>query len=438
MMMESRDPAIKLFGMKIPFPAVFQPTVAVEEEEEDEEVIEFSGGDGVEDKSAEKKVTPKLSDKNNNCNSNNNNKNSHDSKQETGDKEETTSTDQIESSDSPEEDNDQQTADGKTLKKPTKILPCPRCKSMDTKFCYYNNYNINQPRHFCKACQRYWTAGGTMRNVPVGAGRRKNKSSSSHYRHITISEALEAARLDPGLQANTRVLSFGLEAPPMAPVVMKQLQGDKKVSNGARNGFHGLVAPRVENGDDCSSGSSVTTSNNHSVDESKAQSCKAVEPQMNGYACIPGVPWPYTWNPAMPPPAFYPPPGYPMPFYPYWTIPMLTPHQSSSPMSQNGSVLGKHCRDEESARKDNETERKQRIIVPKTLRIDDPNEAAKSSIWTTLGIKNEGMMSKGGGMFKGFDQKTKKINNNEKAENSPVLSANPAALSRSLNFHERS
>ncbi|VFQ72354.1 unnamed protein product [Cuscuta campestris] len=58
-------------------------------------------------------------------------------------------------------------------------LPCPRCKSRVTKFCYYNNYNVNQPRHFCKNCQRYWTAGGTTRNVPVGSGRRKNKTSSS-------------------------------------------------------------------------------------------------------------------------------------------------------------------------------------------------------------------------------------------------------------------
>ncbi|KAH7300286.1 hypothetical protein KP509_24G054400 [Ceratopteris richardii] len=52
---------------------------------------------------------------------------------------------------------------------------CPRCNSTDTKFCYFNNYNINQPRHFCKHCQRYWTAGGTLRNVPIGAGKRKNK-----------------------------------------------------------------------------------------------------------------------------------------------------------------------------------------------------------------------------------------------------------------------
>jgi hypothetical protein len=58
-----------------------------------------------------------------------------------------------------------------------RIMACPRCDSLDTKFCYYNNYNINQPRHFCKNCQRYWTAGGTLRNVPVGAGRRKNKQN---------------------------------------------------------------------------------------------------------------------------------------------------------------------------------------------------------------------------------------------------------------------
>ncbi|KAF5203061.1 Dof zinc finger protein DOF1.5 [Thalictrum thalictroides] len=62
-------------------------------------------------------------------------------------------------------------------KRPDKIIPCPRCKSMETKFCYFNNYNVNQPRHFCKGCQRYWTAGGTLRNVPVGAGRRKSKPS---------------------------------------------------------------------------------------------------------------------------------------------------------------------------------------------------------------------------------------------------------------------
>lgn len=71
------------------------------------------------------------------------------------------------------DDNDDQTVE--KTRPPDKMIACPRCKSMDTKFCYFNNYNVNQPRHFCKACQRYWTAGGVLRNVPVGAGRRRSK-----------------------------------------------------------------------------------------------------------------------------------------------------------------------------------------------------------------------------------------------------------------------
>lgn len=54
------------------------------------------------------------------------------------------------------------------------LLKCPRCESPNTKFCYYNNYSRSQPRHFCRACRRHWTEGGTLRNIPVGGGR-KNK-----------------------------------------------------------------------------------------------------------------------------------------------------------------------------------------------------------------------------------------------------------------------
>ena len=63
------------------------------------------------------------------------------------------------------------------LPKPDYLTACPRCKSDDTKFCYYNNYNVKQPRFYCKGCCRYWTEGGTLRNVRVGAGRRKAKSA---------------------------------------------------------------------------------------------------------------------------------------------------------------------------------------------------------------------------------------------------------------------
>ncbi|KAF2306862.1 hypothetical protein GH714_022139 [Hevea brasiliensis] len=120
----------------------------------------------------------------------------------------------------------------KVFKKPDKIVPCPRCNSLDTKFCYFNNYNVNQPRHFCKNCQRYWTAGGTMRNVPIGAGRRKNKHLASQYRqilvegvpitriensdsanHQLVSSVESATTVRPSTTRNGMVLKFGPEAP---------------------------------------------------------------------------------------------------------------------------------------------------------------------------------------------------------------------------------
>ncbi|XWS20175.1 hypothetical protein CRYUN_Cryun31cG0077500 [Craigia yunnanensis] len=58
-------------------------------------------------------------------------------------------------------------------------LKCPRCDSTNTKFCYYNNYNLSQPRHFCKNCRRYWTKGGALRNIPIGGGTRKSTKRSS-------------------------------------------------------------------------------------------------------------------------------------------------------------------------------------------------------------------------------------------------------------------
>ncbi|KAJ8760341.1 hypothetical protein K2173_011894 [Erythroxylum novogranatense] len=63
------------------------------------------------------------------------------------------------------------------IPQPEAALKCPRCESPNTKFCYFNNYSLTQPRHFCKTCRRYWTRGGALRNVPVGGGCRRNKRS---------------------------------------------------------------------------------------------------------------------------------------------------------------------------------------------------------------------------------------------------------------------
>ncbi|PKU72452.1 Dof zinc finger protein DOF2.5 [Dendrobium catenatum] len=65
---------------------------------------------------------------------------------------------------------------------------CPRCESTNTKFCYYNNYSSSQPRYFCRACRRYWTQGGALRNLPHGssatrrvAKQSKRPSPTSYY-----------------------------------------------------------------------------------------------------------------------------------------------------------------------------------------------------------------------------------------------------------------
>ncbi|XP_074265554.1 uncharacterized protein LOC141587993 [Silene latifolia] len=78
-------------------------------------------------------------------------------------------------------------------------LPCPRCESTNTKFCYYNNYNLSQPRYFCKSCRRYWTRGGTLRNVPVGGGTRKNskRPRASSTPSSSSSSAVYAAVAPP-------------------------------------------------------------------------------------------------------------------------------------------------------------------------------------------------------------------------------------------------
>ncbi|KAL6195620.1 hypothetical protein ACLB2K_031238 [Fragaria x ananassa] len=65
------------------------------------------------------------------------------------------------------------------IPQPETALKCPRCESTNTKFCYFNNHSLSQPRHFCKTCRRYWTRGGALRNVPVGGGCRRNKKSKT-------------------------------------------------------------------------------------------------------------------------------------------------------------------------------------------------------------------------------------------------------------------
>uniref|UniRef100_A0A7N0SXL5 Dof zinc finger protein n=1 Tax=Kalanchoe fedtschenkoi TaxID=63787 RepID=A0A7N0SXL5_KALFE len=84
-------------------------------------------------------------------------------------------------------------------------LPCPRCESLNTKFCYYNNYNLSQPRHYCKACRRYWTQGGSLRNIPVGGATRKHSKRYRHPAAATTSHHSPASNSTSAASSPTRV-----------------------------------------------------------------------------------------------------------------------------------------------------------------------------------------------------------------------------------------
>ncbi|GAB4845115.1 hypothetical protein Ancab_038519 [Ancistrocladus abbreviatus] len=73
---------------------------------------------------------------------------------------------------------------------------CPRCASTNTKFCYYNNYSLSQPRYFCKGCRRYWTKGGSLRNVPVGGGCRKSRRAKSSAK-MAVSSSSSSTSYSP-------------------------------------------------------------------------------------------------------------------------------------------------------------------------------------------------------------------------------------------------
>jgi hypothetical protein len=153
-------------------------------------------------------------------------------------------------------------------------------------------------------------------------------------------------------------------------------------------------------------------------------------------------------NSPMMPPSRLPGPAFPYPIIPpalwgclsgwpatTWNIPWIRtngclspPSSSNSSCSGNGSpTLGKHSRDSNPLKE----EKEKSLWVPKTLRIDDPDEAAKSSIWATLGIKPGDP-----GAFKPFQSKVE--SKSQKTEAGPVLQANPAALSRLQSFQESS
>lgn len=105
--------------------------------------------------------------------------------------------------------------------RPQKVqaLNCPRCNSTNTKFCYYNNYSLTQPRYFCKTCKRYWTEGGSLRNIPVGGGSRKinkrhhssSSSSSKKFPHLVVSSPLQNPKITTNGPNEAHDLNLGFK-----------------------------------------------------------------------------------------------------------------------------------------------------------------------------------------------------------------------------------
>lgn len=309
-----------------------------------------------------------------------------------------------------------------------------------------------------------------MRNVPVGAGRRKNKNSTSQFRHLNVPEGLQSPRVElpngmhqPMLSPNGTVITFNSDTPLCESMVSVLNIVDKTVM---RNGFQRPEEVGKENGDDHLSRSS-TTAVSSKEEVGKTGPIPNCHPFPSQIPCFPGAPWPYPWHSVPFSPPNFPQGSFALPFFsttppPYWgcavpgpwNVPWIippTPSQSHTPPNSgsNSPTLGKHSRDDLTLKPVNtdETSEKERnpercLWVPKTLRIDDPGEAAKSSIWATLGIKNEregdSMGGGGGGLFKAFQSQSKGDEKAQGPETSTVLQANPAALSRSLSFHESS
>jgi hypothetical protein len=324
---------------------------------------------------------------------------------------------------------------------------------MDTKFCYYNNYNINQPRHFCKSCQRYWTAGGAMRNVPVGAGRRKSKSASaaSHFLH-RVRAALPIDPLCTSPKTNGTVLSFGSDMSSLDLTEQMKHLKEKLVP-----------ITRIKNGDDqsvgsCAEGGSANREESKLINQNEQVITADKSANVVQHPCMNGVTmWPFS---CAPPPACYTS-GIPIPFYPasaaaYWgcMVPGAwntpwPPHSqsesgtssvSASPASIKSSYFtsGKRPRDDD---EEGNATGNHKVWVPKTIRIDDADEVSRSSILSLIGINDDKVAKDGKGckLSSIFEQKDEAKTATHAVINSlPFLQGNPAALSRSFSFQEGS
>ncbi|RDX91713.1 Cyclic dof factor 2, partial [Mucuna pruriens] len=368
----------------------------------------------------------------------------------------------------------------KVFKKPDKVLPCPRCNSSETKFCYFNNYNVNQPRHFCKNCQRYWTAGGTIRNVPIGAGKRKNKHSASQHCQIPVTpDAASEIQSDSKPASDMLLSSNGLSMTSRPVKVMENvtsLMEEAPLSESLEtvlslNGQTNIEVDSSTIKDDGEEPSSSSMRSNEIEQVGLTQHSNGLIP-LHSFHYHPVPSWSYQWNSCwnvmevrpdsissatmMAIPGFSIP-TVKLPAAPYSYsglmsslacqkeeslfvgsafsgISLSSSSVSNRTCSGNRSpTLGKHSRDGSTLGED---ATKQNLWVPKTVRINDPEEVANSSIWSTLGTKSEkNKLVLKGSVFKSFEPKSNASSHN--LDDNQILRANPAAFSRAESFQEK-
>lgn len=332
-----------------------------------------------------------------------------------------------------------------------------------------------------------------MRNVPIGAGRRKNKHLASQYRQIIVTSdgiPFPTSRVDtavssghqhvPSLDSsavfrsstthnNGTVLKFGPDTP-----LCESMETMLNLRDQKRGADHASSISCVEYGEEPSLCGSTVTNNGRSTQGNESSS-EHNNNTSNWMQCYPVPPWVLPWNPGWnnvqsSAPMYSTGPTAmqwcPTPMLaiqgsinplqlvsaasywsgaPLWaagttgTLSIGSNVNCLSPSSSTGNsgspTLGKHTRD--TVFTDEEKLSEKCVLVPKTIRIDDPDEASRSPIWGTFTIKpsdKQQCVSNGDVL--------KKVGPNGEGEDrvlvgaSHILEANPAAISRARAFQE--
>nr|GMC46416.1 dof zinc finger protein DOF1.2-like [Ipomoea batatas] len=96
---------------------------------------------------------------------------------------------------------------------------CPRCQSNDTKFSYFNNYSMDQPRYYCRTCKRHWTHGGIQRDIPSGGLSKKGKRFTTSHENQRVQLALPSPPQLQSLSLLPNLTPLAFISPMVSPMM---------------------------------------------------------------------------------------------------------------------------------------------------------------------------------------------------------------------------